>query len=97
MFIVNLNYIKPLEEVDKYLHEHISYLEEQYRLGNFVASGKKIPRTGGVILSKIKFLSDLEKILHKDPFHKARLATYEITEFIPSMTAKEFENLKELV
>ncbi|PHO08985.1 MULTISPECIES: YciI family protein [Malaciobacter] len=96
MFIINLNYEKPLEEVDKYLDAHLKYLEEQYSLGNFVASGKKIPRTGGVILSKMNFLTDLKKVLRQDPFHKANLATYEITEFVPSMTAKEFEGLKEL-
>ncbi len=34
-------------------------------------------------------------ILVKDPFYKAGIAEYEITEFIPSMVADGFEKLKE--
>ena len=72
----------------------IEYLKEQYEKGNFIASGRKVPRIGGVILSKLTSKKELEKVLVQDPFHKANIATYEIIEFISSMTAKEFDNLK---
>jgi uncharacterized protein YciI len=61
-------------------------LEEQYALGNFVASGRKVPRTGGIILSQLKDRQQLENILSDDPFKKNKLADYEIIEFIPSKT-----------
>ena len=48
MFIVSLTYIASLEEVDKHLAEHVKYLENQYELENFIASGRKVPRTGGI-------------------------------------------------
>jgi uncharacterized protein YciI len=95
VFIVSLTYIASLDEVDKHLAEHVKYLESQYKSGNFIASGRKVPRTGGIILSKLNSLEELEAVLEKDPFKKANLATYEIQEFIPSMTSKEFENLQE--
>lgn len=95
MFIVSLTYIASLEEVDKHLSEHVKYLEEQYEQGHFIASGRKIPRSGGIILSKIGSIEKLKKVLKEDPFNKANLATYEIVEFMPTMTSKEFENLKE--
>lgn len=46
-------------------------------------------------MSTIKTRVALEAILAKDPFHMAGIATYDITEFIPSMVAKGFEKLKE--
>lgn len=95
MFIINLTYIKSLDEVDTYLEAHVNYLKEQYREGNFIASGRKIPRDGGVILSKLNSKEKLQEVLAQDPFGMAGVAKYEIIEFVPSMTSNEFENLKE--
>lgn len=95
MFIVSLTYICNLEEVDKILPQHVEYLKKQYEKGNFIASGRKIPRTGGVILSKVANIKDLEEVLNQDPFKINNLAKYEIQEFIPSMTSDDFLNLKE--
>ena len=94
MFIINLTYIKTLEEVDNAIQSHVTYLEEQYSKGNFIASGRKVPRDGGIILSKLNSKDELEKILEEDPFNKLNIAQYEIIEFIPSMTTKDFEILK---
>jgi uncharacterized protein YciI len=93
MFIISLNYKVKLEEVDEHLDAHVAYLKQEYENGNFIASGRKIPRTGGVILSNIKTRSDLEIILAKDPFYQSGIAEYDITEFVSSMVAKGFENL----
>lgn len=93
MFIVELTYKVELEKVDQFLNEHITFLNEQYELGNFIASGRKVPRTGGVILSKVESKSDLEKIIEKDPFKINGLANYDLTEFIPSKTCNELSFL----
>ena len=79
----------------KILALHVSYLEEQYAFGNFIASGRKVPRTGGIIFSQVDSLQKLQAVLEKDPFKINNLATYEIQKFMPTMTSKEFENLKE--
>ena len=95
MFIINLTYKTELEKVDHHLNEHIKFLNEQYELGNFIASGRKIPRTGGIILSKVENKSELEKIIEKDPFNVNELADYELTQFIPSKTCNELKFLME--
>ena len=95
MFIVSLTYKCPLEEVDSHLDAHVAYLKQEYTNGSFIASGRKVPRTGGIILSDVKTREELESILAKDPFHQAGLANYDITEFMPSMVAEGFENLKD--
>jgi len=94
MFIVSLTYIKPLEEVEKHLEAHVEYLKKQYAANSFIASGRKVPRTGGVILSKLEDRGILEKILEEDPFKIHGIADYEIIEFIPTMTGKGYENLR---
>lgn len=95
MFIISLNYKVPLEEIDKYLAAHVAYLDKQYALGNFQTSGRKIPRTGGIILSQLKDKTVLQKTLEKDPFHAHDLADYELIEFIPSKATESFKHLLE--
>ncbi|MGD1841070.1 MAG: YciI family protein [Thermonemataceae bacterium] len=95
MFIINLIYKTELEKIDQFLDDHIAFLNEQYELGHFLASGRKVPRTGGIILSNIKSKSELQKIIEKDPFKKNELADYELTEFVPSKTCDELKFLME--
>ncbi len=95
MYIINITYKVPLETIEKYLESHIQFLNKQYQLGNFYASGKKVPRKGGIILSKGLNKEELLKILDQDPFKANDLAVYELTEFIPSKTCKELNFLKE--
>ena len=84
MYIVSLNYIKEVSEVEKYLEEHVKFLEKYYEMGKFICSGRKNPRTGGVILLNAESLSEVEKIILEDPFNINEIAEYEITEFFPT-------------
>ena len=95
MFIINLTYKTELEKVDQHLNDHVKFLNEQYKLGNFLVSGRKVPRTGGIILSKVENETELEKIIRKDPFKINDLADYELTKFIPSKTCDELKFLME--
>jgi uncharacterized protein YciI len=47
MYIVSLNYTVPLEKIDSLLEEHVQFLHAKYEAGIFIASGRKVPRTGG--------------------------------------------------
>ena len=94
MFIVSLTYKRPLEEVDSHLDAHVAYLKQEYANGSFIASGRKVPRTGGIILSNVKTKDEMEAILAKDPFFLAGIADYDVIEFIPGMVAEGFEKLK---
>lgn len=95
MFVVNLTYKVELEEIDKHLEAHVEYLKRQYAKDAFIASGRKNPRTGGMIFSKMSNKEELLKVLEEDPFKIHDLADYEVIEFIPVMTSKAFEILKE--
>ncbi|GFZ33182.1 hypothetical protein CSC2_37080 [Clostridium zeae] len=91
MFIINLTYIKPIEEVEKYLNEHIAFLNKYYDNKNFICSGRKNPRTGGVILCNAKDMKEVEGIINEDPFKKNTIAAYEIVEFQPTKYAEDFK------
>jgi len=95
MFIVSLTYKTSMDLVEQHLAAHVSYLRKHYALGNFMASGRKVPRTGGVILSNIENLEQLNAVLNQDPFKQNNLADYEITEFIPSMSCDELQFLRQ--
>lgn len=89
MFIVDLNYIVPLEKLDSHMTEHVKYLRKYYKENIFVASGRKVPRTGGIILAKGCSLDELKKIICQDPFHIYSLAEFKIIEFQTSQVHPE--------
>nr|WP_315022105.1 YciI family protein [uncultured Aminipila sp.] len=91
MFIVNLTYIKPLEEVQKYLAEHITFLNKYYESSNFICSGPKNPRTGGMIICNAKNMEDVNEIISEDPFNTNGIANYDILEFHLTNYAEAFK------
>lgn len=95
MFIVSLTYKCAMEDVEKHLEAHMAYLKQEYARGSFILSGRKIPRTGGVLLSILKNREELEAILERDPFYQHNIAAFEVTEFHPGMAAEGYEILLE--
>jgi uncharacterized protein YciI len=94
MFLILLSHITPIETVDRLIGAHRQFLERHYTSGVFLLSGRKEPRTGGVILAKAKSRSEIEKIIEEDPFSIEKVATYTIIEFIPTMVAENLADLK---
>lgn len=97
MFIVSLEYIKELSEVDRHMDAHVIYLQKFYMQKIFLFSGRKVPRTGGVIMANCANRQQLQKIIEQDPFHRAAVARYQITEMIPTMTAGNLEMFKHYI
>ncbi len=91
MFVIVLNYKRPIEIVDHYLVEHRTFLEKYYQQDAFIASGPRNPRTGGIILSQLKNREKLDEILREDPFYVHGIAEYEVMEFEPVKFHKDFE------
>lgn len=81
MFVILINYTKPLEIIDQYLAEHRQYLQTCYTNNQLLASGPKNPRTGGVLISHLKDHRAVEQLVKNDPFHIHQVANYEIIEF----------------
>ncbi|HEX8350231.1 MAG TPA: YciI family protein [Hymenobacter sp.] len=93
MFLLILTYSKPLEEVEPHLPAHMAWVEAHYQDGTFLASGRRVPRTGGVILVRAADLATVGTIAATDPFLVAGVAQYDIIEFALSRTAPGFEHL----
>ncbi|PKF74322.1 YciI family protein [Chryseobacterium sp. PMSZPI] len=94
MFIISLTYKTPLESVEIHIPEHNNFLQKYYDSGHFITSGRKEPRTGGIIISNAQSKDEAEQIIKEDPFYIHHIADYEIIEFIPS---KHNENFKSFI
>jgi uncharacterized protein YciI len=93
MFVLLLTYTKPLEEVDALMRDHMRWLKEHYAAGRFVVSGRRVPRSGGVILARGDDLQEIEAIAAADPFVAGGVATCEVVQFRASQTAEGFDAL----
>ena len=91
MFIIDLNYIVPLEQIDAHMTEHVQFLNKYYKLNVFVASGRKVPRTGGIILALADSKEEIEAIFKEDPFYTHHLAEFTVTEFRTSQAHPELK------
>jgi uncharacterized protein YciI len=88
MYIVSLTYTAPLERIDACLPAHRAWLTEHTARGLFLMAGRKEPRDGGIIIAHAASRAELEAALRDDPFAQAGVATYAVTEFVPTMTAE---------
>jgi uncharacterized protein YciI len=93
MFVIDLKYIVSLEELDSHMAAHVKYLQKYYKKNIFVASGRKVPRTGGIILALAESIGELQEIIAEDPFYKYNLAEYDITQFLTSQYHRDLKNL----
>ncbi|MBB3395212.1 MULTISPECIES: YciI family protein [unclassified Rhizobium] len=93
MFILALTYVKPNEEADKHMESHMAWVREGYAKGWFLASGRKVPRTGGVVLA-IGQRAEIDAYVAQDPFTVNGIAEYEITEVAITTTAAGLDTLK---
>ena len=78
------------------MEAHMTFIRKQFAEGHFLFSGRKIPRTGGIIIANLKSRKQLDAILKQDPFDQHELADFEITEFLISTTRAELDILKDL-
>ncbi|MFC7012977.1 YciI family protein [Streptomyces viridiviolaceus] len=95
MFVLELSYTAPLDAVDAVLPAHVAWLDEQYAKGVFLASGRKNPRDGGVIIAVAGERARIEEITAGDPFVAAGVCAYRITEFVATKTAPALERYRE--
>jgi len=93
LYLVMLDYLRPLSEVDRYMGDHRAFLCHHYAAGHFLLSGRKVPRTGGVILAKANSLDEVTQWISQDPFREAGVARYEIIAWEPTMAAQGMPNL----
>lgn len=79
-----ITYTAPLADVDALLPAHRRFLDEHIATGEFLASGPRDPRTGGVIVGWVADTARAAELIAADPFTQHGLATYEVHEFHPT-------------
>ena len=89
MFVIELTYKADLSEIDAHMKAHVAFLRKYYDAGNFVVSGRKIPREGGIIVAVAEDKAAVERIITEDPFHRHGLAEFRVIEFRASQRAKD--------
>lgn len=95
MFIIELTYKVPIEKIEEYLAAHVSFLDKYYASGNFMASGRKVPRDGGFILAKAPDKKTVESIISQDPFYIHGFADYRIIEIIATRKIESLTALQD--
>ncbi|KNE79317.1 MULTISPECIES: YciI family protein [Streptomyces] len=87
MFVLELTYCAPADRIEALREAHMAWVDEQFEAGEFIASGPKKPRDGGVILAVGADRDRVEAIAASDPFAQEEVCEYRITEFTASRTA----------
>jgi len=82
MFIIDIHYTAPLEEVDKHIEGHVAYIKKYVENNTFIVTGRKEPRTGGILIANASSKEEVEKIITEDPFYQYKVAEMTITEFL---------------
>ena len=91
MFVIELLYKAPLARIDAAMAAHVAFLNKYYDAGNFVMSGRKVPRDGGIIIAVGSNRSAIEAIVREDPFVKRGLAEFRVVEFRASQRANDIQ------
>ncbi len=93
MFVIELSYKVDLATIDLHMAAHVAFLKKYYALGNFLVSGRKIPRDGGIIVAVGESRAQIEEIIRIDPFHVHGLADFRVIEFRASQRAPNIDAL----
>jgi uncharacterized protein YciI len=91
MFVIELIYKADLAQIDAHMKAHVAFLKKYYASGNFLVSGRKIPRDGGIILAVGQSRDQIESIAKEDPFCRHGLADFRIIEFRASQRADDIQ------
>ena len=89
MFVIELTYTAALTDIDAHMAAHVAFLKKHYAAGTFLISGRKIPRTGGMILALGTSREAIEAIIRDDPFCRHGLAEFRVIEFRASQRAAD--------
>jgi uncharacterized protein YciI len=91
MYVIVLDYIADLAEIDAALSDHVEWLDKHYSGGLFLASGRREPRTGGVIFAA-GAKAEVEAAVASDPFAERGLARHSVIEFHPTKFGGAFDS-----
>jgi len=82
MFLIDIDYIRPIEEIEARTAEHRAWLDVQIAAGHLILAGPKVPRTGGVLIGRGGTKDEMVALLAQDPFQIHGLVKCQVTEFV---------------
>src|SRR5258706_14803357 len=91
MFVIEIIYKSDLKQIDAHMGAHMKFVRKYYAAGNFLVSGRKIPREGGIILAVGESRDAIEAIAKEDPFYTRGLADVRVIEFRASQRADDIQ------
>lgn len=68
LYLVTLNYLRPIEEVNAHLDTHRVWLAQQTQAGKILVAGPLEDRTGGFVLARSDNRDELDRMLAQDSF-----------------------------
>lgn len=83
-YVLLVSYTADLAAIDAEMPAHQRFLNRHFASGEFLLSGPRDPRTGGVILARAVNDARVAQIIAADPFLQQGLATYEVISFHPT-------------
>ncbi|SFH06568.1 YciI family protein [Methylobacterium gossipiicola] len=93
MIVIALTYVKSTEEADRHMEAHMAWVKRGYAEHGFLASGRKVPRTGGVIFARGP-REAIEAYVEADPFRVHGIADFTITEIDVTTAVAGLDALK---
>ena len=93
MFVVTLTYKADVAEVDRHLDAHVAWLRQAMADGWLLASGRLVPRTGGVLVATGE-RAEIERLAATDPFVVEGVADLSVAEVALGLVAPGLEALK---
>jgi len=93
MFLVNMNFVDMEQVTPELVEQHRAYLASEYEKNLLLFGGRKVPRTGGILLSQHPTERALRAVLEADPFIQSGAVEYNITEFTPVMASQSFSHI----
>ena len=93
MFVIEITYKVPLEQIDTQMESHVAFLNKYFESGKFILSGRKIPWEGGVVIAIASSKEEINNIIKEDPFYQQALADFRVIEFTGGRKAKDIQEL----
>jgi uncharacterized protein YciI len=82
-FLVDIQYLVPVEQLSEILPDHRAFLRTGYDRGILLLSGPREPRTGGIAIARAESLEDIQAFFSNDPYQLKNVATHVFIEFNP--------------
>ncbi|EYB68549.1 hypothetical protein DEIPH_ctg021orf0066 [Deinococcus phoenicis] len=83
LWVITSRYLKPTEELAEVTPRHRAWLDQHYRSGLFLVSGRMLSGQGGVLLANAGSQEQLEEVFKDDPFVLEGCSEYTYTPFTP--------------